>query len=53
MENLLLVVPGGTFGCEDHFRIAYCVSDRTIEQAIKRLPPAMSQTELHTERKGV
>jgi aspartate aminotransferase len=41
MEDLLLVVPGGTFGWPGHFRIAFCVDDRTVDQAIERLPEAL------------
>jgi len=40
MEDLLLLVPGGTFGTEGHFRMAYCVEDRTVDQAVERLPQA-------------
>jgi aspartate aminotransferase len=40
MEELLLLVPGGTFGRDGHFRIAYCVDERTIDLAIERLPIA-------------
>jgi len=32
-EFRLLVVPGSTFGCPGHFRIAYCVSYETIINA--------------------
>jgi aspartate aminotransferase len=40
MKNLLLVVPGGTFGMPGYFRMAFCVDDRTVELAVDRLPPA-------------
>lgn len=40
MENLLLLVPGGTFGCEGHFRLAYCVDEHTVDLAVERLPRA-------------
>jgi aspartate aminotransferase len=40
MEQLLLLVPGGTFGCDGRFRMAYCVDERTIELAAERLPRA-------------
>jgi len=33
-EELILVVPGSGFGCPGHFRIAYCVDDRTIVNSI-------------------
>ena len=38
MENLLLVVPGGPFGCPGHFRLAFCTDDQNVEQAVARLP---------------
>jgi aspartate aminotransferase len=38
MEDLLLLVPGGTFGYPGHFRIAFCVDDRTVDLAVERLP---------------
>jgi aspartate aminotransferase len=40
MNDLLLLVPGGTFGCEGHFRIAFCVDDHTVDLAVERLPRA-------------
>lgn len=40
MQDLLLLVPGSTFGRPGHFRIAFCVDERTIDLAIERLPPA-------------
>jgi aspartate aminotransferase len=30
----ILTVPGRGFGTSSHFRIAYCVEDRTIERAL-------------------
>lgn len=39
-RSLLLVVPGGTFGRAGFFRMAFCVDQRTVELAIRRLPPA-------------
>jgi len=33
-EENILVVPGSGFGGPGHFRIAYCVDDRTIEKAL-------------------
>jgi aspartate aminotransferase len=33
-EERILTVPGRGFGCPGHFRIAFCVDDRTIEAAI-------------------
>jgi aspartate aminotransferase len=41
IKDLLLLVPGGTFGLDGHFRIAYCVDDRTVDQAVERLPQAV------------
>jgi aspartate aminotransferase len=41
-ENLLLLVPGRTFGRAGHFRIAYCVDDHTMDLAVERLPQAAS-----------
>jgi aspartate aminotransferase len=38
MEELLLVVPGGTFGMPGYFRIAFCVDERTVDLALRRLP---------------
>jgi aspartate aminotransferase len=41
-EDLLLLVPGTTFGREGHFRIAYCVDDRAVNLTLERLPLATS-----------
>jgi len=50
IEDLLLLVPGGTFGREGHFRIAFCVDEHTVNLAVKRLPRAgAKQTERQTE----
>lgn len=38
IEDLLLLVPGGTFGRAGHFRIAFCVDEHTVELATERLP---------------
>ena len=35
-EENVLVVPGSGFGGPGYFRIAYCVSDRTIEKALPK-----------------
>jgi aspartate aminotransferase len=40
IEDLLLFVPGGTFGREGHFRIAFCVDQHTVDLAAERLPRA-------------
>jgi aspartate aminotransferase len=37
-QDLLLLVPGGNFGRPGHFRMAYCVDDRTVDLAVSRLP---------------
>jgi aspartate aminotransferase len=42
MKDLLLLVPGETFGRKGHFRIAYCVDDHTVDLAVERLPRADS-----------
>jgi len=42
MKDLLLFVPGGAFGRDGHFRIAYCVDERTVDLAVERLPHAAS-----------
>ena len=50
IENLLLLVPGGTFGRQGHFRIAFCVDEHTVNLAAERLPPVeANQTERRTE----
>jgi aspartate aminotransferase len=38
MEELLLIVPGGTFAWPGHFRVALCVDDRTAKLIGERLP---------------
>ena len=48
IENLLLLVPGGTFGREGHFRIAFCVDEHTVNLAAERLPRVGAK---HTERR--
>jgi len=48
IENLLLLVPGGTFGREGHFRMAFCVDERTVDLAVKRLPRSDA---IHMERR--
>jgi aspartate aminotransferase len=40
MGNLLLLVPGGTFGRPGHFRLAFCVEERAVDLAVERLPEA-------------
>jgi len=43
IEDLLLLVPGGSFGCDGHFRIAFCVDEHTVNLAAKRLPRAAAK----------
>jgi aspartate aminotransferase len=40
-EKLILTVPGVGFGGPGHFRIAYCVSDETIEGSLKGFEEAI------------
>jgi aspartate aminotransferase len=42
-EENILVVPGSGFGGPGHFRIAYCVDDRTIERALPGFERAMAR----------
>jgi len=42
MESLLLVAPGSTFGYPGHFRMAFCIDERTVDLAVERLPEAES-----------
>ena len=35
-ENLLLIVPGDAFGVPTHFRIAFCLDDKTIDIACEK-----------------
>ena len=42
MKDLLLLVPGGAFGGPGHFRLAFCVDERTVDLAVERLPDAAS-----------
>jgi aspartate aminotransferase len=35
LSLLILVVPGRGFGAPGHFRISYCVADRTIENSLE------------------
>lgn len=39
-RDRLLLVPGDTFGCAGHFRIAFCVDEHTVDLAVERLPSA-------------
>jgi aspartate aminotransferase len=41
-KSLVLVVPGETFGQTGFFRMAFCVDQRTVDLAIRLLPPAHS-----------
>jgi aspartate aminotransferase len=38
MGSLLVVAPGSTFGHSGHFRMAFCVDQRTVDLAVERLP---------------
>jgi len=42
MNDLLLFVPGGAFAGPGHFRVAFCVDERTVDLAVERLPDAAS-----------
>jgi aspartate aminotransferase len=42
-EKLILTVPGTGFGGPGYFRIAYCVSDETIEGSLKGFQEAISE----------
>jgi len=42
-EKLILTVPGTGFGGPGHFRIAYCVSDETIEGSLKGFEEAFRE----------
>jgi aspartate aminotransferase len=42
-EENILVVPGSGFGGPGHFRIAYCVDDRTIEKALPGFERTMAK----------
>jgi aspartate aminotransferase len=41
-EERILTVPGSGFGAPGHFRIAFCVSDETIENALPGFRRAMA-----------
>lgn len=42
-QKLILTVPGTGFGGPGHFRIAYCVSDSTIEGSLKGFQEAIQE----------
>lgn len=42
-EELILTVPGSGFGGPGHFRIAYCVDDKTIEGAMDGFEKVMKR----------
>lgn len=42
-QKLILTVPGRGFGCPGYFRIAYCVSDETIEGALAGFEQAIKE----------
>ena len=41
-KHRVLVVPGRGFGVSGHFRIAYCVDDRTLERSLEGFRKALS-----------
>ena len=45
-EENILVVPGSGFGGPGHFRIAYCVDDRTIEGALPGFERAIKKVKM-------
>jgi aspartate aminotransferase len=47
-QKRILTVPGSGFGTPGHFRIAYCVEDRTIENAIAGFREVAKQYGLRT-----
>ncbi len=42
-KKLVLTVPGTGFGGPGYFRIAYCVSDETIEGSLKGFEEAIKE----------
>lgn len=42
-KNRVFTVPGAGFGRSGHFRIAYCVSESTIEKSISRFQDAFQE----------
>jgi aspartate aminotransferase len=42
-KKLILTVPGSGFGGPGYFRIAYCVSDETIEGSLKGFKEAIEE----------
>ncbi len=42
-EELILAVPGSGFGCPGHFRIAFCVEDETIKNAMPGFKKVMEE----------
>ena len=42
-NELILAVPGSGFGCPGHFRIAYCVDEKTIVNALPGFQRVMAQ----------
>jgi len=43
LKKNILVVPGSGFGCPGYFRIAYCVDDKTIINAIPGFAEAIRE----------
>jgi aspartate aminotransferase len=52
LEDFLLLVPGGAFGRQGHFRIAFCVDEHTVDLAAKRLPRAGAKHPKRRAREG-
>lgn len=46
LEQDLLLVPGDTFGCPGHFRIAYCVETEKVKRSIKAFQKLANQYSL-------
>ena len=43
----VLVVPGRGFGSPGHFRISYCVDDRTLEGSLQGFQTAIQRNRTH------
>jgi aspartate aminotransferase len=44
-EENILTVPGSTFACPGHFRIAYCTSQKTVEGSLPGFERAMKKAQ--------
>jgi len=47
LEHKIIVVPGKSFGSPGHFRLAYCVSINTIENALPAFTALAKEIGLH------